>query len=881
MPSESHVPPEHNPAPGDAAAAAKPVIPDFELIGRIGQGSYGDVWLARGLTGVYRAIKVVWRDRFPSAEPFEREFKGLKKFTTMSLPEASQLALLHVGQNEAAGFFYYVMELADDVATVREIVPARYTPLTLRELRTRRGRLPAAECVTIGVELARSLAGLHARGLVHRDIKPSNVILVGGVPKLADIGLVAETSDALTYVGTEGFVPPEGPGQPSADVFALGKLLYELATGLDREEFPRLPPELGKVSDRKRFLRLNEIILRACEPDSGRRYADAQAILTDLLALQSAGRRRFGERTALVALALIAAATGLFFLHRPAAAPGPPSTAVPPVAAGKSIAVLPFENMNDDKEDAFFADGIHEEILTDLANIASLRVISRTSVMRYRGTTKTLAKVAQELGVQFILEGSVRRVGQKVRVTGQLIRAAADEHIWAKAYDGDLSDILTLQTQLATAIAEQLKAVLTPDEARRLNSVTLANPKAYELYLRAKDLRRHDVESGGFGANPEAEELLRQATELDPKFAFPWAELARIDIERYFNDRSQAALRDLAKREIDQALALAPDRAEAQAALGEYYYYGFLDYDNAAQCLRKALLLEPSNADAHQMLGLLDRRLYRWRDAMAELRRAHDLDPLNAKIYTTLRSTLSWAGAYPEAKALTLARLQAEPDSLEFRLDAAFLDANITLSRHPFEEWLASLTAAQLATPDIKEAQLWLAFSSGQADRFLSLVESDRFAAPEEVKKKMAVFWAISRRVLGRDAGEILTRSRTRLEAVVQSHPAQQDWEDLSVICAMQQDRERAEFALRQCADLIRADMDPLSAYSLDFDRTRVLMWLGDKAAATDRLATLLRKPGPGLHPFLLKFSLDWWPLRGDLKFEALLADPATYHPQY
>ena len=274
-------------AGGVAVSGTKiPVISDMDLIRTIGQGSYGDVWLGRSLTGVYRAVKIVWRDRFSDAEPFEREFNGLKSFTTMSLPESNQLALLHVGRNETDRFFYYVMELADDVETGREVDPARYQPLTLKELMARRKALPAGECIAIGVELARSLAGLHSRALVHRDIKPSNVIMVGGVPKLADIGLVASTSDARTFVGTPGYVPPEGPGKPNADVFALGRLLYELVTGLERDDFPRLPEDLGKRPDRKGLLELNEIILRSCEPDARRRYPDASEMLADLLVLK-------------------------------------------------------------------------------------------------------------------------------------------------------------------------------------------------------------------------------------------------------------------------------------------------------------------------------------------------------------------------------------------------------------------------------------------------------------------------------------------------------------------------------------------------------------------------------------------------------------------
>ncbi len=271
------------------ATPAAPTIPDYELLRLVGRGSYGDVWLARGVTGLYRAVKIVWRDRFENRQPYEREFKGLREFATVSLTEARQLALLHVGRNDAAGFFYYIMELADDAESRGEINPATYVPHTLKVVRERRGRVPAPQVIALGTELARALAGLHARGLVHRDVKPSNVIFVGGVPKLADIGLVAVATSAHTFVGTEGFVPPEGPGTPTADVFSFGKLLYEISTGLDRHEYPRLPPNLGELPDRKQLLELNEIIIRACDPAPAKRYVDANALLEDLLLLQ-AGR---------------------------------------------------------------------------------------------------------------------------------------------------------------------------------------------------------------------------------------------------------------------------------------------------------------------------------------------------------------------------------------------------------------------------------------------------------------------------------------------------------------------------------------------------------------------------------------------------------------
>jgi hypothetical protein len=294
------------PPPADTPS---PRLPDYELLRLIGRGSYGDVWLARAVTGVFRAVKIIWRERFPDERPYVREFEGVTRFAAISLREPSQLALLHAGRSDDEGFFYYVMELADDAERGRAIEPDSYVPLTLRELRLRRTMLPPAEVVALGVALSRGLATLHRAGLVHRDIKPSNVVLIGGVPKLADIGLVAAASAGLTFVGTEGFVPPEGSGTPAADVYSLGKVLYELATGLDRHDWPRLPPELVRLPERRALLELNEVLVRACEPDPRQRFVDAGALLDELLLLQagkSVRRLRAAERRTTRALRVAA-----------------------------------------------------------------------------------------------------------------------------------------------------------------------------------------------------------------------------------------------------------------------------------------------------------------------------------------------------------------------------------------------------------------------------------------------------------------------------------------------------------------------------------------------------------------------------------------------
>ena len=263
-----------------------PVIADYRLLALIGRGSYGDVWLARGITGPHRAIKVVWRNRFEDDKPYLGELHGLQHFAAISLIEAGQLALLHVGHNEAAGFFYYVMEAADD-AGGGPIDPATYVANTLAEALRRRGRIPAAQTLGIAASLAEALAGLHARGLVHRDIKPSNIIFVAGTAKLADIGTVGSITADQAVAGTPGYAPLEGPGTTAADVFSLGKVIYEILMGLDRVSFPRLPPGFETWPDRILLLELNEIIAKACDPSPARRHPDGSSLLDEIRDLQS------------------------------------------------------------------------------------------------------------------------------------------------------------------------------------------------------------------------------------------------------------------------------------------------------------------------------------------------------------------------------------------------------------------------------------------------------------------------------------------------------------------------------------------------------------------------------------------------------------------
>lgn len=259
-----------------------------ELLHAFAQGSYGKVWLARSATGAWRAIKFVFRRNFKNQTPYDREFRGMLKFEPISRLHHGFVDILHVGRDDEAGFFFYIMELGDDQQAAQQIDPSRYEPRTLASELERKGRLPLEQCLSYGISLADALGCLHQQGLVHRDIKPSNVIFVNGVPKLADIGLVTAAGADVSFVGTDGYIPREGPGSASADIYSLGKVIYEISTGRDRKDFPELPAEvLQDESRRQQFLELNEILLRACAEDVTQRYQRAEEMHAHLALLQA------------------------------------------------------------------------------------------------------------------------------------------------------------------------------------------------------------------------------------------------------------------------------------------------------------------------------------------------------------------------------------------------------------------------------------------------------------------------------------------------------------------------------------------------------------------------------------------------------------------
>jgi WD40 repeat protein len=315
----------------------RPDIPDHELLRCIGRGAYGEVWLARNVFGSWRAVKVVWRDSFDSDDPYEREFRGIQRYEPVSRSNDGLMDILQAGRQDEQGCFYYVMELADDARAADTVAsgaaglddPDGYVPATLTTRRRASRRLPVSECLQLGLNLTSAVGHLHRNGLIHRDIKPSNIIFVQGVAKLADIGLVVEIGQALSFVGTEGFIPPEGPTSPQADLYSLGKVLYEVSMGKDRKEYPEpmtgLHDSLPRA-EQEALMELNAVILKACAENIAERYQTAEEMQADLALLQSGKsvkwrrlveKRLVAARKIGVVVAVVAAlATGAWFYQR-------------------------------------------------------------------------------------------------------------------------------------------------------------------------------------------------------------------------------------------------------------------------------------------------------------------------------------------------------------------------------------------------------------------------------------------------------------------------------------------------------------------------------------------------------------------------------------
>jgi eukaryotic-like serine/threonine-protein kinase len=511
-------------------------------------------------------------------------------------------------------------------------------------------RLPHEQALRYGVQLAEALAHAHAHGVVHRDLKSANVIVTSeGQVKVLDFGLAKRLNEgdldatlsqaSLTQpgavVGTLAYMAPEQlRGQPAdgrTDIWALGIVLYEMVAGgrpfrgqtgyeLSSAILNRRPaPPPGEVP-----AALRAAIEHCMEKEPDRRYQRADEVRAALEAVHSAG-------------------TTAQLLPQRAGARRPHTVSRKRIRA---LAVLPLTNLSRDPEQEYFADGMTEALISALAKLQALRVISRTSAMRYKATDKSLPEIAGELRVDAVVEGSVLRVGQKVRITAQLIQAATDTHLWAESYERDLQDVLLLQSEVARTIAREIQVAITPEETRRLASARAVNPEAYEAYLKGRfhwyKLSREHLDN--------AERYFQLALEKDPNYALAYSGLADVWMSRGdtgFMSRRETA--DKANAAARKALELDDNVADAHIALGNMKAAFDWEWVAAETEFQRAIQLNPNNANAHFMYAdflISQKRVQEWQ---REIDRALELDPMNFFAVCFYGWHLMYVGRYDEA----------------------------------------------------------------------------------------------------------------------------------------------------------------------------------------------------------------------------------------
>jgi TolB-like protein len=592
---------------------------------------------------------------------------------------------------------------------------------------------------------------------------------------------------------------------------------------------------------------------------------------------------------AAVAIVAVGAVAAWFGLRKPTPAAEPaqpvvaaPAAAVPaaaPAVNGKSIAVLPFNNMSEDKSNAFFADGIHEDILTNLALVRELHVVSSTSVMQYRGTTKPIRQIGAELGVAYVLEGSVQRAGNKVRVTGQLIDARTDEHIWAKAYDRDLTDIFAIQSELSQEIAHALAAALSPQEKALIDRRPTENLAAYDAYLKARAMRQRN--SAG---TLEYEPFLKEAVRLDPKFALAWAELASAIAQSYFNDVEHSDERFAqAKAAIDTAVRLAPDDPDIIERLGDYYYYGYRDYERATEQYLRLAVLRPNDAAVFGSLGFIHRRQGRWNEAVAELKHAAELEPRDLRFGHTLVQLLIGLDRYDEAAAAQAKISAMFPDSVVDNAQAAVIPFVARGSIRESQEAIARLTPEQRNQPI---TLYWLknwARVFGDWEEAIKLDRQQRYydgygeSHWSQDTSAAYVLWAHGDQAAARTlGGQAILAGKADLA----QKPSATDWMNLAAAQALVGDKAEALRSAQIARDLIPESRDAVAGPPLSVSYAQVLAWVGEKDRALAELARLLRTPF-GENIYAAKNGPGWLPLRGDPRFEALINDPKNNAPMF
>ena len=569
---------------------------------------------------------------------------------------------------------------------------------------------------------------------------------------------------------------------------------------------------------------------------------------------------------ALVAAIVLVAAGWILLRGEPPATPSVP-------APQTSIAVLPFKNLSPDPDDAYFTAGIQDEILTRLAKIGSLKVISRTSAEQVAARPGTMKEMAHALGVANIVEGSVQRGGDTVRVNVQLIRVETDDHLWAEDYDRKLDDVLSVENDIAGAIATALAGRITPSESAAIAMQPTLDHRAYDLYLRGLVLqRRYDVAS-----DVEAADALEQAVAIDPSFALAWALLARTHAFLEFGGDKRTDHRAAAHAALDKALALHADLAEVQLADATLKYYVDRDYAAAERAFKGVHARWPSNADALHSLGLIERRLGRWAESTAYLRDGVTLDPLVLVNHTTLATTLSFQREHAAELAVldaALAIWPADNELLLLKIDV--LQATGALDR-------ADVLIGELHIPAGDDSDVWYRrvqyayrreFVEGQ--RYLEGVRgSAAFAAWPPFQRGFLELVLADFRKRNGDVDGARRGYEAALDLMLPTLKERPDDDNVLAPIAIAYtglgDKAAAMSYIDRVVALHPLGTDPLDGFNAEMRRMFVLARLGERDAAIAAAEKLMKESGP-LTTTMLKLEPDFDALRGDPRFERLIA---------
>ena len=567
----------------------------------------------------------------------------------------------------------------------------------------------------------------------------------------------------------------------------------------------------------------------------------------------------------------VAMAAGFFLLPR-----------VTAKKVDKSIAVLPFENFSGDKSNAYFADGIQDDILTTLSRISDLKVISRTSVMGYRGSTRNVREIGKALGAGAILEGSVRSDGKRVRVNVQLINTENDEHLWANEYDRELTDVFAIQTDLAHEIAGALQARLSPTEEARMSQKPTENGEAYLAFVQAHDLqmRPDHLETN----LQKAEELYQRAVQLDPRFALAFAALSRLESWIYHSSEPTAARREKARVAAEEAQRLQPDLPETHAALGYYYYYTQRDYERALREFAAAQRGLPNDADNLMAVAAIQRRQGKWSESTANFEKAASLNPKDADLLVNFAYNYIALRRYDDAEKIVDRGLQVAPDSFTLRAAKAQIALSARGDLSVAEDILANAPAGFDSEGMISFGRVSIWMLQRKFSDALQLLQRH----PSEIFRTFGtapVPKAFSEGMIhlfmheNEKAVNALQRARPIVERLLRESPDDPSRRLLlAQLLVALGDKEGGIAEANRAAELLPESRDAYDGPQVTILLAEVLAWAGENDRALELIKRSLSTPNGATVP-LLKIDPGWDPLRSDPRFQQLLAAPPPGQP--